>query len=121
MSVKAQTWCCHEENLQMSNQMKVTALTCVAALLITLSATPLVEAANGKKSVKGKPLRVTVHPSGSRQRRGGYSYGESDSYTAGEMRRFFDPPRQSPGGPFDNDFFFDSGIQPRGGNSPYMN
>lgn len=29
--------------------------------------------------------------------------------------------RQSPGGPFDSGFFFDSGIGPNGGDSPYMN
>ena len=28
---------------------------------------------------------------------------------------------QTPGGPFDSGFFFDSGIRPNGGNSPYMN
>jgi hypothetical protein len=29
--------------------------------------------------------------------------------------------KQSPGGPFDSGFFFDSGIGPNGGDSPYMN
>ena len=29
--------------------------------------------------------------------------------------------KQSQGGPFDSGFFFDSGIGPNGGNSPYMN
>jgi hypothetical protein len=29
--------------------------------------------------------------------------------------------RQTPGGPFDSGFFFDSGVRPNGGNSPYMN
>jgi hypothetical protein len=28
---------------------------------------------------------------------------------------------QTPGGPFDSGFFFDSGIRPNGGSSPYMN
>jgi hypothetical protein len=29
--------------------------------------------------------------------------------------------KQSPGGPFDSGFFFDSGIGPNGGDSPYLN
>ena len=29
--------------------------------------------------------------------------------------------KQSPGGPFDSGFFFDSGMGPNGGDSPYMN
>jgi hypothetical protein len=29
--------------------------------------------------------------------------------------------KQSQGGPFDSGFFFDSGINPNGGDSPYMN
>jgi len=28
--------------------------------------------------------------------------------------------RQTPGGPFDSGFFFDSAIGPHGGNSPYQ-
>ena len=48
----------------------------------------------------------------------------------GEIARYFqlyggyiDPyiNKQSPGGPFDSGFFFDSGIGPNGGDSPYMN
>jgi hypothetical protein len=61
------------------------------------------------------------------QRRGGYSYGASDSLfsygdgrtTLGANGRFFG--RQTNSGPFDNGFFFDSGIGPRGGDSPYRN
>lgn len=36
---------------------------------------------------------------------------------------FIDPQinKQSPGGPFDSGFFFDSGMGPNGGDSPYMN
>jgi len=36
---------------------------------------------------------------------------------------FIDPAinKQSQGGPFDSGFFFDSGIGPNGGDSPYMN
>ncbi len=36
---------------------------------------------------------------------------------------FIDPSinKQSQGGPFDSGFFFDSGINPNGGDSPYLN
>lgn len=64
-------------------------------------------------------------------RRGGYSYSASDVInTYGDSRsiyggasvhrdRFLD--RQTTAGPFDHGFFFDSGIGPRGGDSPYQN
>ncbi len=50
--------------------------------------------------------------------------------TAEEIARYFqlyggfiDPAinKQSQGGPFDSGFFFDSGLGPNGGDSPYMN
>ncbi len=63
-------------------------------------------------------------------RRGGYSYRYADSInTYGDSRslygatlRFRDPAldRQTNAGPFDHGFFFDSGVAPRGGDSPYM-
>jgi hypothetical protein len=65
------------------------------------------------------------------QRRGGYSYGASDvANTAGDSRVQFGSTnwyrnpyldRQSRSGPFDHGFFWDSGVSPRGGNSPYQN
>jgi hypothetical protein len=65
------------------------------------------------------------------QRRGGYSYGAADSInTYGDSKTIFGGSgayssyqfnQQSQGGPFDSGFFFDSGIGPRGGNSPYQN
>lgn len=65
------------------------------------------------------------------ERRGGYSYQWSDSInTYGDSRSNFgagsvyrDPnlDRQTNAGPFDHGFFFDSGINQRGGDSPYMN
>ena len=64
-------------------------------------------------------------------RRGGYSYVIPDAInTYGDARaryglnNFYRDPmadKQSQGGPFDHGFFFDSGIAPRGGDSPYMN
>lgn len=63
-------------------------------------------------------------------RRGGYSYDYSDvTNTYGLSRSLFgsmnvwrDPSldRQTSSGPFDHDFFFDSGIGARGGNSPML-
>ena len=62
-------------------------------------------------------------------RRGGYSYSYADSIdtygsartTTGGSRYYRDAQldRQT-SGPFDHGFFFDSGIAPHGGNSPYM-
>lgn len=64
------------------------------------------------------------------QRRGGYSYYAADSInTYGSSRTLYggsylyrDPllDRQTSSGPFDHGFFFDSGVAPRGGDSPYM-
>lgn len=63
-------------------------------------------------------------------RRGGYSYTYADSVQTygssrtlyGGSRYYRDPQldRQTMSGPFDHGFFFDSGIAPRGGDSPYM-
>jgi hypothetical protein len=64
-------------------------------------------------------------------RRGGYSYSAGDvintygnnrtNYSGANVYRNPAYDRQTPGGLFDHGFFFDSGIGPRGGNSPYMN
>jgi hypothetical protein len=64
------------------------------------------------------------------RRVGGYSYDASDvTNTYGQTRTIFgstnvyrDPmlDRQTRSGPFDHDFFFDSGIGLRGGNSPML-
>ena len=63
-------------------------------------------------------------------RRGGYSYTPSDVVNTygltrnlyGSNNSFRDPfaDRQTVAGPFDHGFFFDSGIGPRGGDSPYL-
>jgi hypothetical protein len=72
--------------------------------------------------------RVRVY--GYSARRGGYSYNYADVVnTYGQSRTLYggintyrDPflDRQTSSGPFDHDFFFDSGIGPRGGDSPYL-
>jgi hypothetical protein len=57
-------------------------------------------------SYKGRPV-------------GGYSYKDVDSTsTYGRSPPPWRDVRQSPGGPFDSGFFFDSGV-PRGDMSPY--
>lgn len=49
------------------------------------------------------------------------TYGMSRSLY-GSINTYRDPyvDRQTPSGPFDHGFFFDSGILPRGGDSPHM-
>ncbi|HJZ43389.1 MAG TPA: hypothetical protein VJ233_06685 [Hyphomicrobiaceae bacterium] len=64
------------------------------------------------------------------RRRGGYSYSAQDVMNTygltrglyGSMNSYRDPfvDRQTTAGPFDHGFFFDSGIAPRGGDSPYL-
>lgn len=64
-------------------------------------------------------------------RRGGYSFEPQDTInTYGDSRTKYGSTnsyrnhwvdRQTISGPFDHGFFFDSGIAPNGGNSPYMN
>lgn len=51
-----------------------------------------------------------------------YSYSKSD-VVGSDTRRFYDPSynRQTPGGPFDNGFFFDSPMGRNAGEAPYMN
>lgn len=71
-----------------------------------------------KTKATGKPLRgVIVY-----KRRGGYSYKLSDTIPMSSTRRFTEPYSylQSPGGPFDSGFFFDSAQTPHGGNAPYQ-
>jgi hypothetical protein len=50
-----------------------------------------------------------------------YSYSKQD-VVGSDNRRFYDPSRtrQTPGGPFDNGFFFDTPLYRGGGESPYM-
>ena len=64
------------------------------------------------------------------RRVGGYSYSPEDVInTYGLTRSLFgatnsyrdlSTDRQTPSGPFDHGFFFDSGIAPHGGESPYL-
>jgi hypothetical protein len=115
----------------------------VAATAAVLALAPPDASAQARK----QPPTPTVSPDGAHaaspyyrrapdgrgfaQRRGGYSYGLGDitnTYGDGRVRfgannayrdTFAD--RQTRSGPFDHGFFFDSGIAPRGGDSPYRN
>ena len=97
--------------------MKISCLAFVVAAMMALPPLQTADAAKGKKAAKGKPLRVTVHPG---KRRGGYSYSKTDSISAKDIRRLTNPKRQSLGGPFDSDFFFEAPSGPFGGYTPYM-
>jgi hypothetical protein len=103
----------------------------------------LAEAMAGGRTRNEPGPQLTVHPKASYYRkrgtqvrgyitrRGGYSYTYADSInTYGNSRTLYggtwfyrDPmlDRQTSSGPFDHGFFFDSGVTPRGGESPYMN
>jgi len=83
------------------------------------------------KPAKARTYRKAPEVRGYVARRGGYSYSASDVINTygltrsiyGGANSFRDPmlDRQTPSGPFDHGFFFDSGVGPRGGNAPYPN
>lgn len=121
----------------MRNQLVMAFLTA----LLMIAVAPLAEAGD-RHSKSGASSSGGAHPTsrhyrsgarvkGYRKRRGGYSYSYQDSInTYGDSRSNFgsasslrDPmlDRQSPAGPFDHGFFFDSGTMRNGGDSPYMN
>ena len=74
--------------------------------------------------------RARVYGYVGRRRIGGYSYSAEDVINTygmsrsryGSINSYRDPfvDRQTSSGPFDHGFFFDSGIGPRGGDSPYL-
>lgn len=121
----------------MSRSFLTVALVAAAALSL---AAPSADA--GSRRATAKSVEGAEHPQsrayrggprvkGYVARRGGYSYSVPDAInTYGDSRSKFggassyrDPSldRQTNAGPFDHGFFFDSGIGPRGGDSPYMN
>lgn len=65
-----------------------------------------------------------------KKRRGGYSYDQAEVINTygdsrgryGQANSFRDPQmgKQTDAGPFDNGFFFDSGVNKNGGDAPYM-
>ena len=111
----------------------VSAVVAVAALGAQDAAQAEGTSAKGSKYRAHKPYyrRAAPQVRGYVARRGGYSYSVQDAInTYGDNRSrfggtsFYRDPRldaQTNSGPFDHGFFFDSGINPRGGNSPYQN
>lgn len=118
-------------------------LLAVAAAVATFAITGAGDAWAGAKARKvDEGAQLSEHPKsgyyrkrgpqvrGFVQRRGGYSYYYADSInTYGSSRTVYggsylyrDPllDRQTSAGPFDHGFFFDSGVAPRGGDSPNM-
>jgi hypothetical protein len=116
----------------------------LAALLATTAVFVAAPDAGAGQKPKSKPAQVVEggdHPKsyyyrrgprvmGYIQRRGGYSFSVSDVINTysnnrgmGATDSYRDPMvgRQSRAGPFDHGFFFESGVAPRGGNSPYQN
>jgi hypothetical protein len=97
------------------------------AVLALASANSALADESGKRSTYRKAPQVKGYAA----RHGGYSYSYSDTINTygdsrslyGATQSFRDPmlDRQTNAGPFDHGFFFESGIAPRGGNSPYMN
>ncbi|MEZ5854430.1 MAG: hypothetical protein R3D67_06620 [Hyphomicrobiaceae bacterium] len=104
--------------------MKYAMVFAVAAALSLAGMATVDSASAGEKD--GKSSYRKAKKSG-----GGYSYDYSDTINTygdsrslyGSTQSFRDPmlDRQTNAGPFDHGFFFESGIAPRGGNSPYMN
>jgi hypothetical protein len=85
---------------------------------------------DGTGPYKARYYRKRTRVYGYVARRGGYSYWPEDVINTygmsrslyGSMNSYRDPSldRQSPGGPFDHGFFFDSGMSPQGGQSLYL-
>jgi hypothetical protein len=86
--------------------------------------------ADGTEHPKARYYRKRTRVYGYAARRGGYSYRPDDVVNTygltrslyGSMNSYRDPSldRQTTSGPFDHGFFFDSGMGPRGGDSPYL-
>ncbi|MDX2157245.1 MAG: hypothetical protein SFW09_12125 [Hyphomicrobiaceae bacterium] len=110
--------------------MKYAWVWALAGAIAAMGAVSL-EPAMADEGPKASKSRKAPQVRGYSSRGGGYSYSYSDTInTYGDSRSvygatqlFRDPmlDRQTNAGPFDHGFFFESGIAPRGGNSPYMN
>src|ERR1043166_8357207 len=122
----------------MNKAIAFAAAACIGALTITSNSSLADQRKKAGTEVKQGYLEPTKsrykRKNGTRVRayiaRGGYySYQDSDvintyagSRTLFGSTNFYRDPfidRQTNAGPFDHDFFFDSGIGPRGGDAPY--
>lgn len=106
----------------------------IAAVAACLACFPAVERVEAQQAGAGAEHPKSNYYRGGSQgrsgRRGGYSYTYEDSInTYGDARGRYgsanslrDPmvDQQTNSGPFDHGFFFNSGVQPNGGDSPYM-
>lgn len=98
----------------------------LAAAAVVIAAPQSVNQAQAGGSSSSSPFYKPTKPKpkvrGSRQRVGGYSYSHQDSIIDFRDRSvFLDPAIDRPSlGPFDNDYFFDSGVE-RYNYSPYLN
>lgn len=122
--------------------MRWTMTACTAAAILAAAVATPVEAQRARQSQPAAQQGAAEHPKSSYyrrkpevrgfiQRRGGYSYSFYDSINTygdsrtryGGVNAYRDPfsDRQTRSGPFDHGFFFDSGVGPRGGDSPYPN
>jgi hypothetical protein len=94
------------------------------------SSAPAVEDGIGHPKSAYYHKKTRVYGYVGRRRIGGYSYGREDVINTygltrglyGSVNSWRDPfvDRQTTAGPFDHGFFFDSGVAPRGGDSPYL-
>ena len=110
----------------MTRALLATAL--AAVLGLTLVGEAFADSGSSEKTASYRKRKPQVR--GYVARRGGYSYGYADSLdtygsartTTGGSRYYRDAQldRQTTSGPFDHGFFFDSGVAPRGGDSPNM-
>lgn len=117
----------------MTRILEFSAIVCVAAPLIAASS-----ASAHQRGVHAKPAPMGYYRAGKPKvygyavrPGGGYSYTVRDiinTYSDTRARwgstnffRNWSVDRQTPFGPFDHGFFFDSGIAPRGGFAPYQN
>jgi hypothetical protein len=109
--------------------MQHKALLVVGAGLLALVGYAGASQADGRKTTRatapaaGEQRAVPYRKRATRVRgyyatRGGYAYDKFDTTTYGPYRGPYGVIDQSPGGPFDSGFFFDSGITPLN-NSPY--
>ena len=103
--------------------------TALAAILgLTMVGDAMADTSRSERSTSYRKKKPQVR--GYVARRGGYSYSYADSLdtygsartVTGGSRYYRDAnlDRQTTSGPFDHGFFFDSGVAPRGGDSPYM-
>ena len=127
----------------MTHALKALTATLVAVVGFTFATEASAHSRKKTRTVESGPV-LAEHPKStyyrtrsatrvkgySARRGGGFSYSASDTInTYGDSRSVYGgtmmfrhgiTDRQTTTGPFDHGFFFDSGVTPRGGDSPYM-